>query len=583
MKIFNTFNKIISGFNRSFKRFPLTLLLSTCVAAVLITLSEISPNVSANIEESLAKIAMALALGIPLSLCIKLYFERNDSRKPSQILSFYILEILVLVFYYLFLLKDMNMVSITRYIAVNLALYLAFIYLPYMPKRENFEMYTIKIFTSFLTTVIYSAVLFLGLAAILFTIDNLLGINIESNFYLYTWLIVVFIFAVSYFLAELPLKNVFITPDNYPKVLNILILYIVMPLLTAYTTILYIYFIKILVTTQWPQGLVSHLVLWYSAVAVIVLFFISPIKEKTKWPGIFTRWIPKIILPILIMMFISMGIRINAYGVTENRYFVVVLGLWSAGTMLYYSLKKNVWNIVLPFSLSIIALISVFGPLSSYNISKMSQNNRLEKILVLNNMIRDGKIQKAPENISKESKNEISNILDYFNTNHSLRDVDILPDNFKLEDMSKVFGFALEQYDYRTPNGYFYYMRSEDERTVNISGYDYLIDNRNLYNNNSSSDTITAAYDHESSIFKLKYKGNEVYSKDIKLFIGKLNDKYGIGESNNILPPEEMTLYDENDRVKVKIVFISISGNKLPADGKIQINGIDFYILVKIK
>jgi hypothetical protein len=582
MKIMNTFKNIISGFSRSLKRFPLTLLLSASVAIILITMSEIRPAANSNLEETLGKIALTLGLGIPISLCIKLYFERRDSKNSSKILFFYFLGALALVLYYIFLLKNMNTISITRYISVSLALYLAFLYMPYLPRKENFEMYTIKIFTSFFTTVIYSVVLFLGLAAILFTIDNLLGINIESNFYYYTWLLVVFFFAVSYFLSELPFKNILITSENYPKLLKILVLYIIMPLLTAYTTILYIYFIKILITRQWPQGLVSHLVLWYSVIVVVVLFFINPLKEKNSWPGIFSRWIPKVILPIIVMMFISIWIRINAYGVTENRYFVVVLGLWVTGIMLYYSLRKIVWNIALPLSLSVIAIISVFGPLSSFNISKMSQNNRLEGILSKNNMISEGKVQKSPESISKESKNEISRILDYFDNKHSLKDVRILSDDFKIEDMNKVFGFPHQSYDYESNNGYFYYMRNQSEKVVDISGYDYLIDNRSLYENNPSN-TINAVYDQQSAILKLTYKGTEVYSKDLKLFANQLNEKYGISSKENTLPSEEMTLYDENNTVKVKILIMNISGEKPTNTDKLQIHGIDFYLLIKIK
>lgn len=63
----------------------------------------------------------------------------------------------------------------------------------------------------------------------------------------------------------------------------------------------------------------------------------------------------------------------------------------------------TVINILIPFTLSIVALISVFGSFSSYSISKISQNNRLEKILLKDNMIKNGKIQSSPD-ISKEDK-----------------------------------------------------------------------------------------------------------------------------------------------------------------------------------
>ena len=86
------------------------------------------------------------------------------------------------------------------------------------------------------------------------------------------------------------------------------------------------------------------------------------------------------------MMFVSMGIRINAYGITENRYFAFVVRIWVLGIMIYFSLKKRLTNIVIPISLSIVIFLSIFGPLSSFSVSKFSQNNRLKNILERNEM-----------------------------------------------------------------------------------------------------------------------------------------------------------------------------------------------------
>ena len=101
-------------------------------------------------------------------------------------------------------------------------------------------------------------------------------------------------------------------------------LYIVIPLIAIYSAILYAYFLKIIITRSWPQGLVSHLVLWYSVLSVAVIFFITPILDRNRWAYRFKFWFSKLILPILIMMFISIGIRVKAYGITENRYFILV-------------------------------------------------------------------------------------------------------------------------------------------------------------------------------------------------------------------------------------------------------------------
>lgn len=578
MKLLKSIRNVFTGLYVSLRRFPVTIFLSISIAVLLIAVSELK-----SADDTLSKIAMTLALGIPLSLSIKLFFEKRNGEKSIRLIVTYVISALLLALYYFIFLKDLNMVDFTRYIAVSLSLYLCFLLVPYFPRRENFEMYIIAVVSAFFTTLLYSLILYGGLSAILFTIDKLLGIQILSKVYYYTWLMVVFIFAVSYFLSGIPSKEKLLSSTDYPRLLRILLLYIVMPLLTAYTAILFIYFGKILLTMQWPEGLVSHLVLWYSVITAMVLFFISPIIEENNWARKFLILVPKLLLPLLVMMFISIGIRINAYGVTERRYFVVILALWVFSIMLYFSFTKKLKNIVLPFTLSIIALVSVFGPLSSFSISKYSQNNRLEKIFIQNSMLKDGNIQ-SNSDISKQNKADITSILDYFNRNHNLNEVKHLPADFNMEDMPKVFGFPYESPIYEHTDGYYYFSRNLQEGALDIRGYDYLFDTRYLINrNNNPAGELSAVYDYENSKVKISMGGKDIYTRDFTNFVKGLIDKHGIQQGENNLSEEEMSFEEENDKVKVKVIFLSISGRKNSINQNLENKNFDFYLMVKIK
>ncbi|HBG22405.1 MAG TPA: DUF4153 domain-containing protein [Peptococcaceae bacterium] len=589
MKITPAVKHMMTVLSVSLKRFPLTILFSTAVAIMLIMITELRPLTDTNLTETLYRITMILALGIPLSLCLKLFWERKGNGKPSALIGLYSAGFVMLLLYYFFLLNTLDMVSITRYIGVSLALYLAFLFIPYLPRREQFEMYVIRLGTGFCITVIYAAVLYLGLAAILFTIDQLLGIQIAGKAYFYVWLFVACLFAPAYFLADIPLQDEQLEQKNYLKLLRVLLLYIVMPLLTAYTAILYIYFVKIIVVSEWPVGLVSHLVLWYGVIVTIVLFLISPIKDESKWANGFLVWMPRVILPILVMMFISMGIRINAYGVTENRYYVIILGLWVFGIMLYYILTKKRNNIIIPVTLAVIALIAVFGPLSSYSISTLSQNNRLEATLLRNDMLQEGKIQAAAGDIPEKDKTEISRILDYFNDNHNLADVKYFPDNFGIDDIDKVFGFSYVPYTHPAEHSaerFYYFTTEEPERAIDIQGYDYMFGSMFLYAENSTDstgDTIAVDYDDQSSIVKVYGQGILLYEKALNSFVGELFDKHQPSTEGESIPAEEMTLIEENEQVKVKFIFMHIMGNEDVTTGDLKLERAEFYLLVKIK
>ena len=581
MKIAKYIISLAKSIYKSIKRFPVTIAFSTAFVVMMIITSEIRSSSAHGLTENLNRVSMILALGVPLSLCIKLYFEKKNNYKLSHIISAFIGEGLILILYYFFLLEDLKMVSTTRYAGVTLALYIAFLFIPYFKDKENFELYVIKVFGRFFITIIYSAVLYGGLAAILATIDKLLGVKISSNSYYYTFLIVAGIFAPTYFLGGLPTIKDSFTKENYPNIFRVLVFYIVMPLISVYTLILYIYFAKIIILKQWPVGLVSHLVLWYAVISASVLFFISPIYKENSFAKKFMKFFPKLILPLIMLMFFSIGIRVNAYGITENRYYVIVLSLWVFGVMIYFSFAKKFKNIFLPITLSAIMIISVLGgPLSSYSISKSSQNKRLEKMLLSNNMLQDKKIVKA-SSISEKDKNEISSIISYFNSNHSLKDVKYLPKDFKMDDMEKTFGF---QYSPNfSPQNCFYFNIMQTGEPIEISGYNYMFDSRYRYDEKESNLPFSISYDYNSNILKIYQNKDVLYTKDMNEFSKKLIDKYGLRGKGEGINPNEMCFEDENSKVKVKIQIINISGTKDPSTRNIKTNGIDFYILIKVK
>lgn len=583
MKVVNKLKNIYSSIKKSIRRFPITIAISTTLVIMLIILSEKGANLSIESRKIFERVNMIIALGIPMSLCIKLIYEQKDNLKGIYKAIGYILGAIVLILYYKFLLKDLNMVSTIRYIGVSIFLYLAFSYIPWIKRKEDYEFYIIKVFSSFFLTAIYSFVLLMGVFAIFFTIDQLFNANISGKTYYYTFLIVGGIFAPSMFLAKIPETNADFSEYNYPKSLKVLLLYIVIPLISIYTTILYIYFGKIIITKNWPQGIVSHLVLWYSTVSVAVVFFISPILKENKWANRFKFWFPKLIIPILIMMFISMGIRINEYGITENRYFALVLGLWVLGIMLYFIFSKKQKNIIIPIVLSIIALNSAFGPLSSFNVSKRSQNNRLKSILTRNNMLVDNKVE-AASNISIEDKEEISMILNYFNTSHSLENVKYLPEDFKINNMEEVFGFSYIEKNIYNNEYFYYYTQQERNNIIDIKDYDYLLNNYRILDRSVKVDNMEIFYNKENFKLTIKELDNLVYEANINDLANEIIEKQkdDFIKNSNRLNPENTTIIKENEKVGVKFIVNSISG-RIASEGETIIEDVEFTVLIKIK
>lgn len=585
MKIVDRINTTIVNMKSSIRRFPITLIISTILAISLIYLQE--NKLVGSSRDTLEKINLVLGLGIPLSLCIKLITEKFFKINMNISYILHGIGVGLLVLYYYVFIPDYDMVAGSRYFVTMISLILAFLFIPRIKNDDNYEYYIMDMYYNFALTFIYSFVLYLGIAAIFLTIDGLFDVNIKYQFYYYMFLIVSLIFAISLFTSKIPEVDERFVDIEYTKSLKMLILYIIIPLISIYTAILYVYFGKIIITMEWPRGLVSHLVLWYSTISVGIIFLITPILEENKLARTFKIWFPKIVLPILLMMFIAIWKRVNQYGITENRYYLIALGLWVTGVMLYFSLKKPLRNIIIPITLSLVMINSVFGPLSSFSISKRSQNKRLERILNANNMIKNGKII-PDQSISSEDKEEINNIITYFNNKHGLKDVKSLPEDATIYKMDSLTGFKYES-DYGNQyneNIYFNYGINDRETILDIKDYDYYLNMSSWDQEEKDVDGLILKYNTNKNILIVLEDNNIIQEVEVIKFIEDIHkkekdkDKEKFNVNQEDMSYEVLISRDGFKDIKINLLFNDVHG-KINNNDELLLDGVNFIVLIK--
>lgn len=568
-------------------RFPLPILFFLTLAIITIYRIEVPYEKIEDIAEILNRIMAVLFIGVPFSLSINLLFERYAKKINFFVkLGVYLLEILILFLYYYYLLPDMEMVAIARLLSVGIALILAFLFIPYLIKKANFEIYIIKIINRLVISVFFTVVIGLGFTAIVFAIKTLLYTNMNTAFYQYIWIIAGYIFAPIHFLHGLPKNENYYGLENYNKVIQVLLEYIVLPIISIYTVVLYIYFAKILITQVWPAGIVSYLVLSYAAVGILAIFLITPLKEKNRWVQVFVSLYNKITIPLLVMMFVSISIRIGDYGFTENRYYILIVGVWATLVIIFLNINKGKNNVILPISLAIVAILTVCGPWSAFNVSVHSQNQRLITILEKNDMIEDRLIVKGNDDIEVIDRQEITEILYYFADFHNLSEVQYLPENFNLSDMENIFGFT-ESVRYEDKSAYFNY-RSSYEKPIDITGYNYIFNFKsyNYFDNGEAfyEELINTEYgDIELSIndnyyLELKIDEEVEYSYDLGEYIDSII-RNNTSSRSDIL--EEIILVEGNEKIKLMYIFESI-GSAVNIDD-LEYDNIEMQILVKVK
>jgi hypothetical protein len=284
------------------------------------------------------------------------------------------------------------------------------------------------------------------------------------------------------------------------------------------------------------------------------------------------------------MMFASIFLRINQYGYTENRYLIVILGLWVTGVMAYFATRKFNRNIIVPISLAFVIFISSFGPFSSISVSIRSQNRRFEKILVNNGMLLDGALTPNP-NLSLDNKKEISNIISYFMNMHDLNKLAILPDGFRVEDMPAVLGFEYQpQYHIPTEN-YFYFYSDLTQQPIRVKDYDYYFAINSWNTDRRTIDNVRVDMSVQALTLTVWIGTEDPVQIDMTPMAEEVFNKYAqniLQERNMVIPVEDMTFIGETNRLRYSITFSNISGYS-NADGSLVYENLDLILLLGLK
>ena len=602
-KIKEKIKSFLPDMKKAIERFPLTVFCSAVVFILSVYLVENPELKNENLLNELHKMVILLGMSIPLTLALELAREKYLSGKNKWVIRSVnaLITLIFIIFYRFYYLSGKNssstLDSLEQLMATGIIFFLCFLLVPVIGKKDEEEKYFQSVIVDKTVTILFSVVLFLGLIAVFATIDGLSLIKLDSNIYIETWLFVVFVFSVIFFLSKL--KKVDESLENYEihKIFKFLIYFIVIPLITTYTGILYVYFGKMLITRSWPQGLVSHLILWYTIFSLFIMIMVTPMAKKDSVARVFKKYFPFASLPLLVLSIVSISKRISQYGVTPSRYFVVLLAMWLIFCMVSSIFKARLSVILI--SLITVVYISVFTPVNNRRITLMSQNKRFEKILVKHGLLKDGKLVKKPE-LAKEKKYEVTDVLNYIlGINDRRNDIANLKPFGKAdgkpykdrEEFEKSLGIDTTWYQYSDfvsiGDSYFVTFGINENVLVSqyngieeVKGYDYAITNLESYftdNNNVKeffgkypvklSQEGIAVYDGKIEDNKELIKVNmpEIIDKiiknpEIQQRVNKRKDEI----KDSVVPENILEFTGENEKVKykVKVIEISVTGEE---------------------
>ena len=445
------------------------------------------------------------------------------------------------------------------------------------------------------------------------------------------WIFISILFSSWFFVSGIP-KNLDELEKGveYPSGLKTFGQYILLPLMMIYFVILYTYGAKIIFTWDWPRGVVSYMISAYSVLGILTFLLLYPWGgiEGTAWVKKFSKLFYILMLPLIVLLFMALSIRISEYGITINRYLVVVLGIWLTIVSLYFTLGKTNIKFV-PISLTTILIVIMFGPWGMFSISEKSQSGRLIELLERNNLLVDGKIINEPiwqmdqdgdfiyeneyknqEFIDNVDYMQVHSIVEYLGEYHDFSSIStifnqnidslLIQVKVKLENrwinedqvIMSSLGLDNNYWNYNTsviedavvPSNEHKYSISENLDYTAISGYDYYL-KESVFNNSYNLFNIQGVnfdmyIDSVNLILSIDNEVEEKIDLGLKKITAKLLDKYGTNYWIDNISPADMTYITESIDYEIKTIFTSI---ETESSSKVKVKRINIDLFIKKK
>jgi hypothetical protein len=592
----------LSGLYDAISRYPITIIFLIAAAVV----NAVGINREVDYYKFFLTFVVGACLGITLQAVWERYFEKTSYRAALMGLC------VILTLGYFLIVRQYTTTSLETWIRTSvalLALIVAYIWVPVTKSTVTFNESFMSAFKSFFNSFLFSAVLIIGISMIILAVDMLL-FRVSEKANMHAVNIILVLFAPIYFLSLIPVypglsdkklsaeglahnREKIKTSSGCPRFLEILISYIVVPMLSLYTVILVIYIATNITGKFWTDNRLEPMLVGFAI--IVILIYILASRIENRFAELFRKIFPKLLAPIAVFQIVSSVLRIQNTGITHGRYYVILFGIFAAisGVILsYVPVRKNgiVAMLLIAFS-----LVSIIPPVDAFTISRANQLGRLESVLVKNNMLQDNKI--VPNaTVSNEDKKVISSTMNYLGRMEYTKNMEYLGKDFNLySDFYDTFGFY--RYEETMYGQESVYLSLNQQSPISISGYEtFVVVNfyfgedipaagKKVCDFEKAGEAYTLSKSYSPDPGKLWLSddsGHELISINMKDVFDKFDTSSGGNYqiSKDSITADKATFTKENDRAVISLVALNLNIEKSNTEN--PYSG-DFYVLIRIK
>jgi hypothetical protein len=157
-----------------------------------------------------------------------------------------------------------------------------------------------------------------------------------------------------------------------------------------------------------------------------------------------------------------------------------------------------------------------------------------------------------------------------------LQEINLLPDDFTIDAMEKVFGFAFTRQRRIGPDGreYFHYQLAADERLIPLEGYELFVDLTDIYTEKTiSQQGFALTYSGQEKILVITEDNREIYRKNLA---DLLKEEWTAFASTG-----SWQISDQNEHLNLRYIIKQVHGWEDLLTGELEIDMAGFYLLIK--
>ena len=471
--------------------------------------------------------------------------------------------------------KELHPLSVPRVVAAGFISSLAFIVFAGYPQgKSDFSKALFMTIKAFFIALVYGLVILAGTAGVAGAIQALLYPELSSKVYQYIATIsgfAGFTIFVGYFPDfrkgnEDPQREV---AQSQSRFIVVLLDFILVPIMLALTLVLILWAGRTILNGMDTKFIQLYGIATAYAIGGILLHILVTHSESGA-AKLYKQKFPIAVLFILMFEAWALYLQLNRFGLKPTEYLFIVVWIIAFVSAILLILQKSKAHHLIAYLTAVAVIIAVLPVIGYGDLPVVSQVDRLQKLLISQNMLKDNKIVRSETQPDQTTREAITDSVDFLINLPNVSYPQWLDKGALSTSFNSVLGFA-RTYPETDPNqipeqvgNYFNLI----PQVIDITGYQWELgssfqgidfDLKQFTGNNGVYTIEWGGVDKFSrTILTIQRDGKTILESDLKAFFADLVVKHPTSGTVINLPVEDMMLKLESPEADVLIIFNNI-------------------------